>query len=318
MLFLLVLSFFHSYHQYEARFDDRRQTVEAPPYAVSAADPYDEQLALTFGQNFTKMAVNVTTVEQSGADGVGPAYLLNGLTDVNYWYQVGLSWDWVKANGGYIAGFNANYEAFAPNGTSIYPSLASGMEVVATNVVQGDVVLLSLFFHDQLVAMSVHNWRTNSTYTRSYDAFGSALFIGLPRIYSQHGFFTGLMTEEYHASPYFGPEQTEIYSSAIALSSALMWMDEYNALNHKLVFNYSTSLISYNNPSEYHYLSGSGTGEASNGYFFITGSSNATGIFDPFLKVLTSPFIEAGIIASIVGIAAITIFAIYKGKRVSC
>jgi hypothetical protein len=37
----------------------------------------------------------VTAVAQTDASsGYGPAYLLNGLTDKGYWYQVGLAWNW--------------------------------------------------------------------------------------------------------------------------------------------------------------------------------------------------------------------------------
>src|SRR5208283_1988338 len=56
---------------------------------------YDEQIGLTFTQNLTTLAYNVTAVEQTDPTlGTGAAYLLNGLTNAGYWYQVGVSWDW--------------------------------------------------------------------------------------------------------------------------------------------------------------------------------------------------------------------------------
>ena len=54
---------------------------------------YDEQVGETFTQSFTSMAY-VTAVAQVNSDGIGPAYLLNGLSDKGYWYQVGLSYNW--------------------------------------------------------------------------------------------------------------------------------------------------------------------------------------------------------------------------------
>ena len=42
---------------------------------------YDEQLGITFTQNFASLAYNVTAVPQIDSNGYGPAYLLNGLSN---------------------------------------------------------------------------------------------------------------------------------------------------------------------------------------------------------------------------------------------
>jgi hypothetical protein len=55
---------------------------------------YDQQVFMIFGQSFNSLSVNVTAVEQSDGNGYGPSYLLNGVTNDGYWYQVGLSWNW--------------------------------------------------------------------------------------------------------------------------------------------------------------------------------------------------------------------------------
>lgn len=82
---------------------------------------YDEQLGLTFTQSFTSLEYNVTAVEQTDptlAD--GPAYLLNGLSDVGYWYQVGVSWNWNPGtNPG--TGFDMNFEVFDSAGIRYFP-----------------------------------------------------------------------------------------------------------------------------------------------------------------------------------------------------
>src|ERR1017187_3147568 len=83
---------------------------------------YDEQLGVAFTQNFTSLKYNVTAVEQTDPTlGTGPAYLLNGLSNTGYWYQVGLSWNWSPGtNPG--TGFGVNYEVFDSSGNSIFPT----------------------------------------------------------------------------------------------------------------------------------------------------------------------------------------------------
>ena len=67
--------------------------VPPPSFSLASSSSlaYDEQLGLTFTQNFYSMLYNVTAVEQSDpTSGAGPAYLLQGLSDMGYWYQVSL------------------------------------------------------------------------------------------------------------------------------------------------------------------------------------------------------------------------------------
>ena len=67
-----------------------------PSPGASAPSPanYDEQIGITFAQSFNSIAYNVTALAQSDTDGYGPAYLLNGLSDGGYWYQIGISSLW--------------------------------------------------------------------------------------------------------------------------------------------------------------------------------------------------------------------------------
>ncbi|HVB12967.1 MAG TPA: hypothetical protein VNE86_07520, partial [Nitrososphaerales archaeon] len=65
-----------------------------------ASVAYDEQLGITFTQSFASISYNVSAVAQQDVNGYGPAYLLNGLSNVGYWYQIGLSWDWPQLSGG--------------------------------------------------------------------------------------------------------------------------------------------------------------------------------------------------------------------------
>jgi hypothetical protein len=87
------------------------------------------------------------------------------------------------------------------------------------------------------------------------------------------------MTEWYHANPYSGDETKVTYSSNFGLSSAWMWMDEYNPYNlgwsgNWTVYDWSGVLPTYYflTPTQLQSFSSHGTTEISNAYEFITGS----------------------------------------------
>jgi hypothetical protein len=97
----------------------------------------DEQMAEVFATNmiggpyhtFNTLAYNVTAIQQSAQDNIGPAYLLNGLVNgsnsIKYWYQVGVSWNWVNntVSGPLFHGFR---RAYPPNGVMPSASASSG------------------------------------------------------------------------------------------------------------------------------------------------------------------------------------------------
>ncbi len=237
---------------------------------------YDEQLGLTFTQDFSSLVCNITAVVQTYDQGEGPAYLLNGLSDQGYWYQVGLSWNWPYIDGpGYNPGFNAFYEVFAPNGTSIFPS-DGGSLLRRISVSQNDTVLLELYFSSNNVTMYTDDLNTGSIAQESYPAQGATYFVGLQNSTSNsQGFFTGLMTEQYHASPYQGDMQTAVYSgSAFDMSSAWMWIDEYQPPNRTEPLFFNSTLISYSNPTLFQRFSSYGANQFSNANQFITGNAN--------------------------------------------
>src|SRR6267378_2934511 len=121
-----------------------------PVLASTGPVLYDEQLSLSFVESFTDLAVNVAAVQQCGSDGLGPAYLLNGLSDSGYWYQVGLAYNWPLASGtSYSSGFHFIWEVFYPNGSTSNPVLSR----IPDNVNQGDIVRLSLSFSGGSVFM---------------------------------------------------------------------------------------------------------------------------------------------------------------------
>jgi hypothetical protein len=240
--------------------------------------PYDEQSGITFTQDFSSLTFNVTAVAQQGADGNGPGYLLSGMTDAYYWYQVGLSYNWPNTNGGYLSGFYMNYEVFDNFGNSVFPA-GGGGGIANVTVHAGDTVLLSLNFTTTGdVAMTAHDWTTGSTESEYYSQEGDPYFVGMPDSVSQSGYFTGLMTEQYYSEPFTGSGQNVTYSDTdFNYSSAWLWIDEWNtqAYGNPLVFSAQTGspvvLNGSTNSSMWPaYLSSNGTAEAANVHDFAT------------------------------------------------
>ncbi len=252
------------------------------PNLAAPANPvsYDEQVGVTFAQNFSALEYNVTAVAFTD-NSVGPGYLVNGLTDQDYWYQVGLSYNWPLQSGGYNAGFSMNYEVFDPNDVSIYPANGGGGIQVFVNgsVNPGDVVLLSLSFSSGNVVMSAFDWQTHAAGLKSYIAHSSNhLFIGLvSSLDNVSHFFTGLMTEQYHSSPYFEAGSPVTYSSTwLALTSAWMWMDEFDPYNGITIFQGNTTSALPLSKDLGNYFSSNGTAEIVSTHGLVTGLTPVT------------------------------------------
>ena len=77
---------------------------------------------------------------------------------------------------------------------------------------QGDTILLTLSFANGNVVMEGTDQNTGAQAQKTYSAVGATSFIGnLSATANSNGFFTGLMTEWYHSSPYYGDEQKVTY-----------------------------------------------------------------------------------------------------------
>lgn len=249
----------------------------------ASPDPtsYDEQIGMTFTQSFTSIAYNVTAIEQSdSSSGAGPAYLLNGLSDRGYWYQVGLSWNWPYTSNGHAAGFEMNYEVFDSTGTSVFPSDGTGGMLAFSGPVHArDTVLLNLYFtSSNTVVMLVKDYTTGAQASETYNAEGGSRFVGLTKPTNSNGFFTGLMTEWYHSAAFYSNISPVIYSNPeFALTSASMWIDEFSCANAScsnvnVLFSDSTpGPVSYSDPSQLHEFASHGATEFSSAYKLITG-----------------------------------------------
>ena len=239
---------------------------------TGSSNPFDEQVGITFTQDFSALAFNVTVESFTDPNGVGPAFLLNGLTNLGYWYQVGVSYDWPLYNGGYNSGFNMNYEVFDPYNNSIDPAVGGGLQNFDALIFSNDTVLLGLTFSSGNVLMTARDWQTGASALQSYPAYGNR-FIGLQsKLANKSGYFTGLMTEHYHSYPYRGTGQPVVYTdTGTHLSSAWMWMDEWNTNTRETVFRSNTTLPVQLSTSTAYYFSSNGTAEVATAYGLITG-----------------------------------------------
>jgi hypothetical protein len=185
---------------------------------------YDQQMLLIFSQGFSSMSYNVTAVPQKDSYGYGPSYLVNGLSDSGYWYQVGLAYNWPLASGtSYDAGFHFTWEVFDPNGTTNNPTLSN----IPDNVNANDTVGLSLSFSAGYVVMAQNDYNTGASSSHSYTAGGGTRFVGSSGLSSTRT-PTSLMTEWYHPDPNFTTMKQVVYSeNTVAVSSAWVCISEY-------------------------------------------------------------------------------------------
>jgi len=246
---------------------------------------YDEQLLMGFEQNFTSsIKYNVTVRAQNDSYGFGPAYLLNGLTDAGYWYQVGVAWNLPTGSGAqYDQGFRFVYEVWNSNtGSTVFPR-TGGTIAARFTAEDRDVVELSLNLTQAgKVSMSAHDWNPTARSSASYDAFGATEFLGFKDKVS--GFPTSLLTEWYHALPYLCSNEPVVYSNtSVALASAWMRIDEWNltGISAAQRFNsndagqccvFSTGFqgVGFQNPGTFRSLSSNGTTVYASAHEFIT------------------------------------------------
>jgi hypothetical protein len=266
-----------------------------------AGPNYDEQMGITFAQDLTAIAYNVTALAQVDADGYGPAYILNGLTALGYWYQVGVSYHWPTSGGGYSPAFGFSYQVYGPNGRSVFPTNGgAGLDSFSKAVNSGDSVLLSLTFSGSSVRMLAQDWDTGATAETSYASEGSSSFVGDQLSPSNsHGFFSGLMTEWYHVLPYMGNIGKVTYTNqAVALSSAWMWIDEIDTGNsNSAIFNDQTMTpVAFTNDQQVYPFASHGVTMYSSAHQLITGLLNTTlsrASFVPYFAEAAPPMLTA-------------------------
>lgn len=155
--------------------DVSKVTLRLKPFPITISRNvtgayYNEQFSLDFANNMTSLSYNVTAIAQNDTYGFGPGYWVNGLTNMNFWYQVGVSWNWIRGQG-----FRFLYEVWnATSKKSIFPHSGGAGELTFTKQIRsGDSVLLSLSFTGNEVNMSARDWKSNATVTMAFDSYGA-------------------------------------------------------------------------------------------------------------------------------------------------
>ncbi len=213
---------------------------------------YHRQLALLYANSTKSLKVNVTALEQSDRFGYGPAYLLNGLTDKLYWYQVGVTWNLpTSSDTGFIPGFRSSFQVWAPNGTSIYPSNnSSAIRIFSGQVSNNDIIELHLSFSNGTVAMTARDLQTNASASQNYAAVGASTFV---EGNLTHGFFTGLMTEWWQVCQNFSPGRNTTffdYASPPPYAKICIAEAKNNNTGSYAVFSSCTPYINLRNATE--------------------------------------------------------------------
>jgi hypothetical protein len=236
-------------------------------FTISSKLPnFDEQLWLFFNQKLSSvLQYNVSAVAQNDSLGNGPGYLLNGLTDTGFWYQIGLTWNPLLVNSSIIGfrGFQLTYEVYnASSGVSIFPSVSGSEGVNFSGTVRsGDTVLLSLKIisndasnsGEVTVFASGFDWNTKASGNISSDGYNATTFMSAPF----SNFPSGLLTEWYVTSPSFCSDQKVVFSNLITpLKSATLCIDEhYNPINERNVYFGCQAPILFNPSLGRHYES---------------------------------------------------------------
>lgn len=248
------------------------------------ANANDEQLIQVFTANYTSLVYNITATVQSGTNNLGPAYLLNGMTNKWYWYQAGLAYNFsghpLNIPLTYYPGFSFVYQVWNPSATLIYP--ANGTNGFTTfsspGVKIGDVVQFRIYFLNGNVMVNANDLNSGAKAAFNYTAYGANAFVGLPltsnpAYNTSNHFFTGLMVEQDHSAAYNGTEQPTFFSNlTLSKSSVIVWMDEFvRGTNH--IWNSSPQQFVFsNNPNTFNTFTFNGSVQVANIHYYITGN----------------------------------------------
>ncbi|HZW56752.1 MAG TPA: hypothetical protein VFF30_10735 [Nitrososphaerales archaeon] len=244
---------------------------------------YTRQMFLALDGKYNSIVYNVSAVEQSDTFGYGPSYLLNGLSDKLYWYQVGLAWNGANGNlSGYTSGFSFIYEVWnISSRQSIYPpDGGAGGGAFHGRINNADVVAISLNFSGGNVTMAAYDWNSGVRASASYSAYGASTFLGGNQTNVTIA-STGVMTEWHQVCANFvGAKNVTYWNSVIPAPSARICIDESDlapssiangqSSNGRLLFANCSSRITYDATEGLQSFSFKGITVYSDAHRFIT------------------------------------------------
>jgi hypothetical protein len=279
---------------------------------AASSSLYLEDLLLSIKQNTSALAYNVTAVSQCESGGSGPFYSLVGSTNTEYWYNFGIAWNWPHQNPFTpTLGFRAMFEVYSTTSSIFYTS------DLMPNIHDGDIVLLSTSLSNGKVTMSVHDWNSSAVDEQSYSAMSATTFVGnLANTADSNGFYTGVLTREFHQATYYGDEESVLYKTSTPLSSAWMRAVEFASPSKSPVAFDNYGSFDYSSPSLLQELHSNGAYLASNATQFQTGSSsNFPKCSTLPLSTILTPVLEVIIIAAVAVAGAVSGTIIFIKRR---
>lgn len=194
---------------------------------------FDQQAVLFEPTTVRSLSTNVTFSEISDGDGYGPAYLLNGLTNEGFWFQIGTAYNWSIQSGGYTAGPGVIYAEFSPKSS---PNSPAQIRFVPAQIGLGDKVHLSLGFSGGRVVLCATDAQRSYQFSKSFDAMGASVFLGTRGASPPAAFFSGWMTEWRHGSEYMGPTAWADYSLQPPIAQIYVGFDEWTPADGQIQF----------------------------------------------------------------------------------
>ncbi|MCL5094852.1 MAG: hypothetical protein M1168_02630 [Candidatus Marsarchaeota archaeon] len=167
-----------------------------------------EHYNIFFQNNATHLNINVKAIAQTEnsnlSSGYGPAYLLNGLTNNGYWYQVGLGYNFNYTDNKNVdnySGFRLIYEVW--NSSTGKPlNIGCGDQACVKNftgvVNNNDTILLNMSIVRDNVILSAYDTNTTArSPTINITSYGASFFTSKPFTSKSIDmeYFSGLMTE---------------------------------------------------------------------------------------------------------------------------
>ncbi len=152
-----------------------------------------------------------------GDNGRGPIYLLNGLTNKGYWFQLGVGYN----NG---TGYYITYAIYPPNNPSY--TLKNGTVNLTSQIHPGDTVILQMQVKSNRVYLYAADLNSHGVFYYNYTANNATTFVGQPTSRTFF-FFTGIMTEWWHNASYFQPQYRVTYTPYTLQQRTPVWLFLY-------------------------------------------------------------------------------------------
>lgn len=205
-------------------FDSITKSGKRHKFVGTTIPDYFELEHIDFGEDFRSpnMSVSVNATTQVDKDGYGSMCALAGKTDLGYWYEVELTYNWILVGTRgqsietyFTRGFSFQLQLWDPAGNTYTIEEAHLLGEKRANIKRGDAVDLNMRIKDDKVIMAIQAQR-RERYEYSFPAYGSRYFEGTGILQNEkgvflddeRGYFTGAALEFYHTTLQWGAKHS--------------------------------------------------------------------------------------------------------------